>query len=137
MSNLYGMSVDTTSPTFAPLTDDAAILRQWVDNVLQTSIGFYWSSPETGKDIVGLVLKGLTTQQLAALPTEVQAALTSDQRIASADVASTTTFTAVGAAALKLTITVYPKDSSVAPFSLDAVASSDVLSTVLRGLGGT
>lgn len=134
MGALYGTSINVNSRTFARLTDDTAILAQWVRLVLMTETGIYWSSPETGKDVCDLIAKGLTPQQLAAVPSDLQAAIATDQRIASASVTATTTYTAVGQAALSLLITVTPKGASVAPFSLTAIASAAVVTEVTRGL---
>ena len=136
MANLYGISINTTSPTFAPLTDDLAILRQWVDLQFQTQLGFYWSAPEIGADLQTYVLRGLTAEALAAIPADIQAALGQDVRIARVDVTARKTFTAVGATQLSLTTTVYPKDPSVAPFTFAAVASADVARKTTQGLGG-
>lgn len=133
MGVLYATSVDTTSPLLRSLTDDSKILQQWVELQLRTALGFYWSAPEVGGDVVALVLRGLTPQQLATIPGQIEAALSYDQRIASVDVVATTTYTGLGAVALKLAIKVTPKAASVAPFSLAAIASGDVINTVSRG----
>lgn len=134
MANLYGISVDASSPFFRRLTDDNAILRQWVALQFRTRLGFFWSAPELGADLQGYVLRGLTADRLAAIPAEVQAALGEDQRIASVVVTASQTFTAVGAVALSLAIVVTPKSASLAPFSLTAVTSADVVTTITRGL---
>lgn len=133
MGALYGTDLDTSSPTFAALTDDGAILRQWVVLQLATETGSYWSSPETGKDVAAFVGQGLTDLQLAAIPGQIEAAL-EDQRVASVDVSVSPTFTATGQAALKITVAVTPKDASLAPFSLTAIATRDVANAVTRGL---
>lgn len=133
--NLYGVSINTKSLTFAPLTDDGAILRQWVDLQFQTRLGFYWSAPEIGCALRDYVLRGLTPEKLAAIPSDIKSALEQDERIAGVTVAASTTYTAVGAAQLNLTVTVNPKDPSVAPFSFAAVASADVMRKITQGLG--
>ncbi len=133
--NLYGVSINTTSPTFAPLTDDQAILRQWVTIQFQTKLGFYWSTPEIGCSLSALVLRGLTPDALAAVPSDIKSALEQDERIASVTVAARTTYSAVGSAQLNLTVTVSPKDPSVAPFSFAAVASADIANKTTQGLG--
>ncbi len=133
--NLYGISIDTLSPTFAPLTNDAAILRQWVDIQFQTALGFYWSAPEIGADLQVYILRGLTPAALAAIPASIQAALGEDERIASVTVGASTSYTALGSAQLNLTVTVAPKDPGVAPFSFAAVASADVANQTTQGLG--
>lgn len=133
MGALYGLDLDTTSPTFAPLTDDGAILRQWVELQLATATGTYWSSPETGIDVAGFIGAGMTQDQLAAIPGQVEAAL-EDQRIATIDVTVTPTYTGTGQAALKIAVSVTPKDPSVAPFSLTSIASASVANAVTRGI---
>jgi hypothetical protein len=133
MGVLYGTSVDTTSPLLRSLVDDGAILRQWVALQLATATGIYWSAPEVGADVCQIVNKGLTTQQVAAIPGQVQAALEYDQRISRVDVQASATFTAIGETAIKLTVTIYPKSPALAPFSLTAIASSDVINTITRG----
>ena len=133
----YGISLDTLSPFFVRLEDDTAILRQWVDLQLRTRLGFYWSAPEVGCDLQGYVLRGLTLDALAAIPAQVQASLATDQRIASVEVTAKQTFTGVGAVALSLAIVVTPKNLNLAPFSLTAIASADVVTIVTRGLGTT
>lgn len=136
MANAYGISIDTLSPTFAPLTDDNAILRQWVTLQFQTRLGFYWSAPEIGGDLQVLVLKGLTPEALARIPASIESALTQDERIASVVVGYTTSYTAVGAAQFNLTVQVVPQDPLVAaPFSLSVVASADVANQITQGLG--
>lgn len=134
-ANLYGISINTLSPTFAPLTNDAAILRQWVDLQFQTALGFYWSAPEVGADLQVYILRGLTPAALAVIPASIQAALEEDERIASVTVGASTSYTAIGAAQLNLTVTVMPKDPSVAPFSFAAVANADIANQVTNGLG--
>jgi hypothetical protein len=133
MGALYATDLDTTSPTFAALTDDPSILAQWVLLQLMTATGIYWSSPDTGIDVCGFVNAGLTDLQLAAVPGRVQAAL-QDQRIASVDVTASSTFLATGEAALKIAVNVTPADASVAPFSLTAVASATIANAVTRGI---
>lgn len=135
MANVYGISIDTLSPTFAPLTDDTSILRQWVNLQLETALGFYWSAPEIGCDIQNLILRGLTPDKIAAIPADIESALGEDQRIAGVVVTPATSFTAIGAEQLNLTIVVTPKDASVAPFSLSAVATAAVADQVTAGLG--
>lgn len=131
----YGISIDTTSPTFAPLTDPSAVLRQWVTLQFQTRLGFYWSAPEVGCDLQAYVLRGLTADTLAAIPSDIETALGEDERVASVTVAAKTSYTAFGSAQLNLTVKVTPKNLSVAPFSLAAVASADVANQVTKGLG--
>jgi hypothetical protein len=133
MGTLYGTSIDTASPLLRSLTDDGRILRQWVVLQLATLPGAYWSAPEVGADVCQLVLRGLTPRQLAAIPGQIEAALAYDQRISAVDVTATTTYTALGEAAVKLAITVYPKSPSLVPFSLTAVASASVINTVTQG----
>lgn len=131
----YGISIDTTSPTFAPLTDPSAVLRQWVTLQFQTRLGFYWSAPEVGCDLQAYVLRGLTPDKLAAIPSDIETALGEDERIAAVSVVAKTSYTAVGATQLNLAVTITPKNLSVAPFSLAAVASADVANQVTKGLG--
>ncbi len=132
MGALYGLDLDTTSPTFAALTDDASILAQWVLLNLQAATGIYWSSPDTAIDVCTFVNAGLTDLQLAALPGRIQTAL-EDQRISTIDVDVTTTFLATGEAALAFTVTVTPKDASLAPFSFTTIATAAVANAVTRG----
>ena len=134
-TNVYGISIDTLSPTFAPLTDDTAILAQWVDLQFQTRLGFYWSAPDIGADLQAYILRGLTPTALARIPSDVQAALAEDERIASVDVSATRGYTAVGGVALNLIVTITPKDKSVAPFSRAAVASAAIADSITQGLG--
>lgn len=134
MANTYGISIDTTSPTFAPLTDDTAILRQWVTLQFQTKLGFYWSAPEIGCDLQAYVLRGLTTAALASIPGDVQSALGEDERIGGVTVTAAPGYTAVGAVQLSLTVTITPKDTSVAPFSFAAVASAAISQQTTQGL---
>ena len=133
MGALYAISVDTKSPLLRALTDDGAILQQWVELQLATRLGFYWSAPEIGASVCAFVLRGLSPGQLAAIPGQIEAALTYDQRIASVSVTPTATYTALGEAALKLVIVVQPKAAGVAPFSLAAIASADLINSVTRG----
>lgn len=133
--NLYGISINTLSPTFAPLTDDARILRQWVDIQFQTALGFYWSAPEIGADLQAYVLRGLTPEKVAGIPGDIESALGVDDRIGGVTVDATTSFTAVGATQLNLTVTVTPKDPGVAPFSFAAVASAAIAQQTTQGLG--
>lgn len=131
----YGTSINTLSPTFAPLTDPTSILRQWVNLQFETALGFYWSAPEIGADLQAYVLRGLTPDSLAQIPADIETALGEDERIGAVTVAAITSYTALGAAQLNLTITITPKDLSVAPFSLAAVASAAVANQVTQGLG--
>ncbi len=135
MANAYGTSINTTSPTFAPLTDDAAILRQWVTLQLQTSLGFYWSAPEIGCDLQTYVLRGLTPNGLAKIPSDIETALGQDERIGGVTVGATTSYSATGESQVNLKIIVTPKDTSLAPFSLSALASGAVANQVTQGLG--
>lgn len=134
---IFGTSINTLDPFLGALTDPQAILAQWVDLTLRTRLGFYWSAPENGADLAGYVLQGLTADAFAAIPATVETTLAADQRIASVVVTGTPTYTAVGAVALALAIVVTPKDPSLAPFSLAAVASADVVSLVTRGIAAT
>lgn len=134
---IYGTSINTLDPFLGALTDPQAILSQWVDLTLRTRLGFYWSAPENGADLAGYVLQGLTADAFASIPATVETTLAADERIASVTVVGTPTYTAVGAVALSLAITVTPKDPSLAPFSLSAVASAAVVTLVTRGLAAT
>jgi hypothetical protein len=131
----FGISIDTTSPTFAPLRDPQAILKQWVDLQFQTRLGFYWSAPEIGCDLQTYVLRGLTPDKLAAIPGEIQAALDQDERIAGVSVTATRTYTALGAAQLNLHVTVNPKNPNVGSFSFSAIASAAIANQMTQGLG--
>lgn len=134
MGTLYGESIDTLDPNFGRLTDDARILAQWVELALQTPHGSDWTAPEAFIDLRSYVAKGLTEEAFAAIPGDVEAALTFDERIARVDVVATSTFLASGAAALKLAITVYPKDASALPFQLVGTVTADFVSITTRGL---
>jgi len=133
MGVLFGTSVDTRSPTFAPLTDDAQILAQWVALVLETQTGIYWSAPETGASIRNYILRGMTAEAFAAIPAEVSAAIRQDERIADVDVTASNTFTGGGSAALRLDIKVIGKGLAGLPFYLTAIASADVVKVILQG----
>lgn len=133
MGQLYATSVDTKSPLLRPLTDDAQILQQWCELTLATDLGFYWSAPEVGAGVQQLVLRGLTPAQITAIPGQIESALAYDQRIASVTVTAQVTYTAVGEVALALGIAVFPKASTVAPFSFAAVATGALVSTITQG----
>lgn len=133
MGLLFGTGIDTRSPTFAPLTDDAQILRQWIELMLDTRVGVYWSAPECGCSLRGYILRGMTPQQLAGIPAEVRAALKEDERIADVDVTARQTFTGGGGAAIRLVITVTTRGAEGTPFQFTAIASAD---RVLVTIGG-
>lgn len=134
MAPRFGITVDTLSPVFALLTDDAAIIAQIVHLILDTQTGVYWSAPECGKSIRGYVLRGLTPDDLAIIPAEVTAALKLDERIADADVTVTPTFTAGGGVALSLEIIITPQLDPDVKFNLTAFASADLVTVITRGL---
>lgn len=133
MGALYGIDLDTTSTSFAALSDDPSILAQWVVLQLATATGIYWSSPYTGADVSAFVNQGMTQVQLAALPGQIEAGL-QDQRIASVDVTVAATYLATGEAALKIAVVVTPADGSLSPFSLTAIASAAVATLTTQGI---
>lgn len=133
MGILYGQTVDTKSPIFAPLTSDPAILGQWIVLCLSTRAGSIWTSPEYGLDLRSFLLTPLTDDDLAVLPTQISHALTFDERVAAADVSVTSTFTANGAAKLKMLITVTPKGASSKPFVYSGVATAAMVTLMLQG----
>lgn len=136
MGALFGTSVDTRSSTFAPLTDDAQILAQWVTLILDTQVGIYWSAPTAGASLRDYILLGLTSAQLQAIPSEVRAQLLQDERIASVDIgAPIETFTGGGDAAIQLNISIKAKGAEGLPFNLTAIASADVVKVILQGSG--
>jgi hypothetical protein len=125
----YGETVDTSDPNFGRLTDDRAIIQQWVELCLQTVQGLLWSSPETGGSLRKYLLVGLTDVQLAGIPHQVAAALESDERIARADVSITSSTRTT----MTLGIEVYPKGSTGAPYQFTASVSHDLVSVQLAG----
>lgn len=134
MGALFGESIDTRSPTLAPLRDDPLIIAQWVELCLQTPRGFMWSAPEYGCDLKAYVGRGLTDDDFAILPAEIRGALQSDERIANADVALARGYSAGGSVVLKLTITISPKGAEATPFTLTGTASAERVEIILRGL---
>ena len=136
MGALYGESIDTRSATFAPLVNDQQILSQWVELCLQTPAGSDWTAPEYGLDLRSYVLRGLGPDGLAVLPAEIEAALKFDQRISSADVTRSKTFTGGGGIALKFTIVITPKGAEALPFTLTGTADAEKVQIMLRGLEG-
>jgi phage baseplate assembly protein W len=134
MGVLFGTTVDTKSPTFAILTDDAAIAAQAVEIILSTPNGSLWSSPESGDDLASYVGRGLTSDQFAAIPRQVENAITTDPRFARADVTARATYTGGGGAALKLEIVVYPKGAEDTPIPLVGTASAELVQIITRGL---
>lgn len=134
MGARFGVTVDTRSPTFAILSDDALVLAQIVGLILDTQAGVYWSAPECGKSVRGYVLRGLTEDDLAAIPAEVSAALKQDERISAADVTATPTFTAGGGVALRLDIVITPNVDPSVVFNLTATASAELVNVITRGL---
>ena len=130
MGQLYGESVDTTSPTFARLTDDSAILQQAIYLCLTTRRGAYWSAPDYGCSLRSYLLKGLTQAELAAIPQEVASALELDERIARADVS----VSASTAKTLTLQITVYAKGSLGQPYTFVASVTTDLVTVLLKGV---
>lgn len=134
MAPRFGTTVDTLSPVFALLTDDAAIIAQIVHLILDTQTGVYWSAPECGRSIRGYILRGLTPDDIAIIPAEVTAALKLDERIADVDVTATPTFTAGGGVALSLAIVVTPQLDPTVQFNLTAFASADLVTVITRGL---
>lgn len=133
MGAFYGLDLDTTSPAFAALTDDASILAQWVLINLMTATGIYWSAPYTGIDGASFINASLTTVQLAAVPGQVEAAL-QDQRIASVDVTMQQTFVATGQQAIAYAVTVTPANPSLAPFSFTTTATAAVAAATTQGI---
>lgn len=131
MGALFGTSIDAR--TLRPLTDDGLILRQWIQLILETQIGVYWSAPECGGSLRTYVLRGLTPDALAAIPVETRAAFLEDERIADADVTAVSTFTGGGGAAVKLAIKITPKGAVGLPYFLTAVASADLVTVILQG----
>lgn len=134
MGARFGTTIDTRSPTFATMSEDAAVLAQIVHLILDTQTGVYWSAPECGKSIRGYLLRGLTPADIARIPAEVSAALKNDERIAGADVTATPTFTAGGGEALRLDIIVTPNVDPDVVFTLTATASADLVNVITRGL---
>jgi phage baseplate assembly protein W len=134
MGILFGTTVDINSPTFALLTDDAAIAAQAIELILSTPNGSLWSSPESGDDLASYVGRGLTPAQLAAIPRQIENAITTDPRFARADVTAKATYTGGGAAALKLAIVVYPKGAEDIPIPLVGTASAELVQIITRGL---
>ena len=121
MGTLYGESINVTSPFFARLTDDEAILTQAILLRLSTKRGFYWADPEYGLSLADFVNDGLTPDALARLPLEVQSELEKDERIASASVSADIVTTPQGAS-VSLSIRVTPVDGKTFAFVLAASA---------------
>jgi hypothetical protein len=128
---LYGETVDTTSPTFARLTDDARILQQAIELCLQTRRGSLWSAPDYGRSLRAWLLVGLRPDQVAALPQDIASGLEQDERIAHA----TVRVTSVAARSIVLAITVYARGSAGTPYAFVATVTPDLVQVQLRGLG--
>lgn len=133
MGYLYGESLNTRSHTFAPLSDDAQIVAQWVELLFQTPLGFIWEAPEYGFDLRAYVLRGLSDNDLAVLPAQIRAAVGYDQRFASVEATAERTYTGGGAVRLKFSVEITPKGPAAVPFSLTGTADADKVSIVLRG----
>lgn len=134
MGAAYGRTLNSTDPAFGTLTDDQAILAQWVALAILQEPGSDWTAPEAGVGLPGLVGKSFTDSQLATEAARAAAAIETDQRIASCDATLSTTFLADGSAALSLVLAITPKDPRLAPFSLTTTASAGVVKTITRGL---
>ena len=126
----YGESVDTTSPTFARLTDDDAIMRQAVELCLSTRQGALWSAPEYGRSLREKLLKGLTADEVEGIPPWVASGLEEDERIAHVDVEVTSFLRN----SMVLAISVYPKGSSGQPYRFTATVTPDLVTVLLGGL---
>lgn len=133
MGDLCGQSVDTRSPVFAILNDDPQIIAQWITLCLSTTQGFCFEAPEYGFDLRQYVLRPLTADDLAILPTQISHALTYNQQIKAAEVTVARTFTGGGAVALGFTIAITPQTIAAAPFTLVGTASAELISIVLQG----
>ena len=129
-STYYRETVDTTSPNFARLTGDDAILQQAILLCLSTRRGAYWSAPDYGCSLRSYLLKGLTQTQLAQIPQEVAAALELDERIARADVS----VSASTAKTITLQIVVYAKGSLGVPYAFVTLVTPDLVTVLLKGL---
>lgn len=134
MGVLCGIDIDSRDPNFGALLDDPSIIAQWVELCLMTANGSDWIAPEYGLDLRQYILKGMSDDDLAVLPTTIEHALSVNQQIASSSVAIAKTFTGGGGVALALTITITPKTPADGPFTLVGTASADLVSIMLQGL---
>ena len=130
MGVLYGETVDTKSPTFARLTDDASIMQQAIELCLGTARGTLWTEPDYGRSLRAYLLAGLTEAQLGAIPADIQSGLEDDERIGRALVE----ITSWAARKIVLAITVYPKGSAGVPYAYTVTVTPDLVAAQLRGI---
>lgn len=108
MGAISGRTIDVFSPFFAALNDDQRILAQAIFLRLNTRQGTYFSRPEYGLLLSDYIKKGLDADTLARIPSEVQAQIEQDRRIARVRVVASQQATTSRGVRLVLAITITP-----------------------------
>jgi phage baseplate assembly protein W len=129
---IYGETVDISSKFFRRLNNDQKILTQAIIMRLSTRRGLLWTDPEYGLPITNYVNEGLTQDSLARIPSEVQAELEKDERVATVAVGASVSTTSQGSK-LVLDLKVTPNEGP--EFQLVLAVSALTLELLTQGAG--
>lgn len=86
----YGETINIDDPLFRRLTR-RDVMAQAIVMRLSTERGTYWTDPAYGLAVIGYVNAGLTPEDIARIPAEVEAQLELDERVVNAAVEATIT----------------------------------------------
>jgi hypothetical protein len=131
VADFFGETIDITSPFFARLTGDQRILAQAAMMRLDTKKGTLWTAPDYGLSLSDYVEKGITADELARIPGDIQAELEKDERVEGVIVTATTTRQSGGGYALILDIRITPSGGT--SFSMTVSVDALTIQMLTKG----